>query len=343
MTANRLIHHCLAMSYSLVACCVAAPDALAAEQQEAAPVVVIRNTRDPVDKSYRKMLRGIDSFERHHALAPQAGLRFRLLPRQPGVAMQGISLKIVGDTIALPVPLAADNSFTLPRNEQAAREDAALVANRRTDSMTWRTLVETPGLPAGTRRLGDLRLECLAGMDSGLISNDPAIIAWLSQLLYDSEKVCSTPDGNYLFFADRPLFGVTLRDGTRREALPFKLLYAGGEQTPDSLRYCDCQVLLDRSFYAPLWDRNWSDDTLLEFEYMDEDALQSQDDTLQKQEYAPQKLEDAQQRHEDSQQKYKDAQQVPPDNAPSTRAGNAAQPGGPDTAAASGATLQERQ
>ena len=42
------------------------------------------------------------------------------------------------------------------------------------------------------------------------------------------------------------------------------------EQTADTLPYCDCQVLLDRSFYAPIWGRRWPDDTLVEFEYMAE-------------------------------------------------------------------------
>ena len=109
-------------------------------------------------------------------------------------------------------------------------------------------------------------------MDSGLISNDPQIIAWLSSMLYSTDKVCSQPDGNYLFFTERPLFGVTLVHGERRVSLPFKMLYAGGEQTPASLPYCDCQVLLDRTYYAPLWDARWPDDTLLEFTYMDEVA-----------------------------------------------------------------------
>ena len=31
----------------------------------------------------------------------------------------------------------------------------------------------------------------------------------------------------YLFFADRPLFAVTLVSGERRETLPVDLLYAG--------------------------------------------------------------------------------------------------------------------
>jgi hypothetical protein len=66
----------------------------AAHAQEAPPAaavvpapaqtVTVTSTRDPVDKSYRKMIRGMERFEREHALAPQATLRFRLLPRTPG-------------------------------------------------------------------------------------------------------------------------------------------------------------------------------------------------------------------------------------------------------------------
>ena len=248
------------------------PCAPALAQTDAVQQVKVGATRDPVDKSYRKMMQGVDRFERDHALAPQASLRFRLLPRQPGVDMQGVKLRIAGDTVSVPLPLSEDNSFAPVRNEQALREDAVLIANRKATTMSWRAQVITPGLPPGTRRLGDLRLECRAGMDSGLISNDPAIISWLSSMLYSTDKVCSEPDGNYLFFTDRPLLGVTLVHGERRLALPFKMLYAGGEQTPASLPYCDCQVLLDRTYYAPLWDKNWPDDTLLEFDYMDEVA-----------------------------------------------------------------------
>jgi hypothetical protein len=235
-------------------------------------VVTVRATRDPVDKSYRRMVDGMDRFEKDHALAPLAPLRFRLLPRDKDIDMHGITLKVVGDTMALPVPVADDGSFTLPRNAVLLREDAALVANRKTDSMTWRVSVQTPGLPPDTRRLGDLRLECLAGMESGLISNGPALIGWISGMLRDADSVCSSPQGDYLFFADRPLFGVTLHAGERREPLPFHMLYAGGHETPSSLVYCDCQVMLDRAYFAPLWDRRWPDDTLLEFDYMDASA-----------------------------------------------------------------------
>ena len=242
--------------------------------QAAAPIATVHvpYVRDPVDKSYRKMIKGMDRFARDRAYAPAATLRFRLLPRLPNANMEGITLRVAGDSITLPIRLAPDNSFTLERNEQALREDAAVVANRKSTSMTWRAWVQTPGLPEGTRRLGDLRLECRVGMDSGLISNTSPMFAWLTNALTDTEQVCSSEDGNYLFFAERPVFSVILRHGERSEALPFKLLYAGGNETPESLPYCDCQVLLDRSYYVPLWDKSWPDDTLVEFDYMEDPA-----------------------------------------------------------------------
>jgi hypothetical protein len=236
----------------------------------AAQIATVRvpYVRDPVDKSYRSMIKGMDRFDREHALAPQATLRFRLLPRLPNADMRNISLRVAGDTVSLPIPVAPDNSFVLPRNPLALREDAAVVADRKVDSMTWRAWVQTPGLPEGVRRLGDLRLECRVGMDAGLISNASPIFGWLSNLLSDTEQTCNSPDGNYLFFADRPVFSVTVRDGTRSMVLPFAMLYAGGVYTRDMLPFCDCQVLLDRSYFAPLWDRAWPDDSLLEFDYM---------------------------------------------------------------------------
>ncbi|SFU73928.1 hypothetical protein [Pseudoduganella namucuonensis] len=236
------------------------------------PTVNVPYTRDPVDKSYRKMLRGMDRYQRDIALAPRSTLRFQVLPRLPTVKLDGVTLQVKGDSVTLPVAMAQDHSFTLERNPQAVREDAALVANRKTSSMTWRAMVRSAGVPEGMRRLGDLRLECLVGMESGLVSNNSRLFSWLSDLLADADQVCADRDGNYLQFSDRPLFGVTLRHGGRAETLPFRALYAGGTQTPDTLPYCDCQVLLDRTYYAPIWDRGWPDDTLIGFEYMDDPA-----------------------------------------------------------------------
>jgi hypothetical protein len=239
-------------------------------QEAPAPSVVVRSTRDPVDKSYRKMLKGIARFERERGLAPGATLRFRLLPRTATVDMRGIELKVVGDRSSLAVPIAPDNSFTLPRDEALLREDAALLANRKTSSMTWRADVRSPGVPDGMRRLGDLRVECLVGMEAGLVSNNAQLLRWLGELFTDADRVCADPDGNYLFFTERPVFTVIAQSGGRREVLSFRMTYAGGGLPASELPYCDCQVLLDRSYYAPIWDRSWPDDTLIGFEYMDE-------------------------------------------------------------------------
>ena len=230
--------------------------------------VTVKSTRDPVDKSYRKMIRGMERFERERAFAPNATLRFQLLPRLPSTDMRGITLRIAGDSVSVPVDIDENNFFVLPRNAQALQEDAAVLASRKTASMTWRARIETPGLPPGTRRLGDLRLECRVGKEAGLVSNSSPLFGWISDALNTPEGVCTSPDGNYLFFAERPIVAVTLRAGERIETLPFSMLYAGGEQTPDMLPFCDCQVLLDRTYYVPLWDASWPDDTLVEFEYM---------------------------------------------------------------------------
>ncbi|MCD2517196.1 hypothetical protein LQ564_12850 [Massilia sp. G4R7] len=255
-----------------VLACLAGLSTSAFAQSTQPATVTVQSTRDPVDKSYRKMIRGMERFERERAMAPNAPLRFQLLPRLPTVDMRGITLRVAGNTVSVPVAVAEDNSFVLPRNDVALREDAAVLANRKTTSMTWRAQIVTPGLPLGTRRLGDMRLECRVGVEAGLVSNSSPLFAWINNALTSPEQVCGSPNGNYLYFADRPLFAVRLHDAKtgRVETLPFNMLYAGGEQSKTDLQYCDCQVMLDRTFYAPIWDASWPDDTLVEFEYMED-------------------------------------------------------------------------
>ena len=262
---TRILYRAIPVLACLAGLC---SPALAQTSQPA--TVTVQSTRDPVDKSYRKMIRGMERFERERAMAPNAPLRFQLLPRLPAVDMRGITLRVAGNSVSVPVPVAEDNSFVLPQNSVALREDAAVLANRKTTSMTWRAQIITPGLPPGSRRLGDMRLECRVGVEAGLVSNSSPLFAWINDALTSPEQVCGSPNGNYLYFADRAIFAVRLRHGERVETLPFTMLYAGGEQSKADLQYCDCQVMLDRTFYAPIWDASWPDDTLVEFEYMED-------------------------------------------------------------------------
>jgi hypothetical protein len=266
-----------AMQVAMTLACTAAyanePQEKAGAAADAVPTVTVSRTRDPVDKSYRKMLKGMDLFEKKRSMAPNASLRYKLLPRQRDTNMDGIVLRIVGDTVTMPVPVASDHTFTLERDQKALDEDASVMPNRKTHSMTWRTEIRTPGLPPNTRRLGDLRLECHVGIEADLISNFLPVIGQIANFVQRMLDYCNGSEVHYLFFAKRPLFSVTMVAGTRREILSVDELYAGASNSLTStadLAYCDCQVLLDRTYFLPLGDRSWPDDTLIEFEYMDD-------------------------------------------------------------------------
>lgn len=230
---------------------------------------------DPVEKSYRKMIKGMDLFDKERGqLSPSASLRFKLLPRRLETDLNRIEMEVIGSTVDFLVPIAPDQTFTLERNQKAYNENAQVSPNRRAQSMTWRTEIKTPGLPPGTRRLGDLRLECRVGMEAGLISNRSNIVGRMVQALLDTPAYCDRHVPLYLFFADRPLFSVTLVAGPRREILSIDMLYAAASDDPklkDELPYCDCEVLVDRTYVLPLDDRSWPDDTLVEFEYMEDE------------------------------------------------------------------------
>ena len=227
---------------------------------------------NPVEKSYRRMVRGMAIFEKLHSMAPQASLRYRLYPRKAGTDLDRVALHVAGETVDLPVALSADRTFTLTRSQKALDEDAAVTAERRALSMTWRADIRSPGLPPDMRRLGDLRLECRVGMEAGLVSVYRSLIGSLLDLLENPGDFCTRREVPYLFFAERPVFGVTLRSGNRSMTLPLRDLYAGivdKPKEPSELAECDCQLLLARSYELPLGDQSWPDDTLVELEYMD--------------------------------------------------------------------------
>jgi hypothetical protein len=238
--------------------------------------ITVTAAGDPVDKSYRRMVLGMDLFERNRALAPDAPLRFKLLPRRKETDMSSIRVEIVGETVEIPVKVASDNTFTLERIQKALDEDASVRPNRKAQTMTWRTEIRTPGLPPDTRRLGDLRLECAVGMEADLVSNWRSALQRIADLFGATRNYCSRIKPRYFFFAERPLFSVTLSSGARRETLSADMLYASALDRPmskEDFAFCDCEVLLDRAYFLPLGDRSWPDDTRVEFEYMDDERV----------------------------------------------------------------------
>ena len=255
-----------------IACALALP---ALAQNAALPQVTIsaQANRDPVEKSYRQMLRGVELFEqRRAALAPDSTLRFKLLPRRPTTDMSNVEIDVIGKTDSFSVPVSPDHTFTLERNGKMLAENAQVTPNRKSGSMTWRTEIRSAGVPAGMRRLGDLRLECEVGMEAGVVSNSRTIVGQIANLLTDTSAYCRSKDQLYLFFAERPIFAVTLAAGNRREVLGVDRLYASASDDSwlkNDLPYCDCEVMLDRTYFLPLADPRWPDDTQVEFEYME--------------------------------------------------------------------------
>lgn len=260
----------------LAAAACAAPVAARAQApaRDLPPVTIAAKADDKlVEKSYRRMLAGMDLVESRRALAPEATLRFRLYPREPGTDVHGATVDVIGTQTMFAVDVAPDQTFTLPRNPAALQENAAVVANQRRASMTWRADIRTPGLPANVRRLGDLRLECEVGMAAGLVSEPRSFMSRIASALLDTPDYCRRAEPHYLFFAERPVFSVTLVDGERRAVLPVDRLYAAASAKPDlrdELPLCDCRLLVDRTYYLPLDDAGWSNDTRVEFDYFDD-------------------------------------------------------------------------
>jgi hypothetical protein len=220
----------------------------AAAPDQPVPTVAVTGTKDPDWKPYRKMLDGMNAFDKFHALAPQAELKFILRPQKPDATIDDLKLRIVGDHSSIDIPIAADSSFSLPRDESAAQDDADLRLNAKKGLFRWRPHIETAGLPPGTRRLGDLRLECEVRWAIDKFEASFLQLAYLVPL----GGVCHTSRSRIFYGASSPILSATLVSGARREKLPAERMN----------RY-------DRTRYAPpLHDGSWPDDTLVEFEFL---------------------------------------------------------------------------
>ncbi|WP_219117481.1 hypothetical protein [Janthinobacterium sp. UMAB-56] len=221
-------------------------DAASVEMQQ---IVDVQGTRDPDLRPYRTMLKGLDAYADHRRLAPDAPLRFMLIPATPQARLDGVTLHLSADNLSIPVPLSADGGFTLTRDKTAYDANADLVSNKKRDTLRWRADIHTPGLPENMRRLGDLRLECE--------------IRW-------------AVEQDDLPFVRRNVF--RLAGGPCHSSLiyvPFpvarKLLAV---QARSGERILDIRVTQDRQRYVPpLHDVSWDDNTLLTLTYADDEKM----------------------------------------------------------------------
>ncbi|MFZ6875887.1 hypothetical protein ACO0LF_27775 [Undibacterium sp. Di27W] len=225
---------------------IAAEDSATTAPTEEPQSVAVNGIKNPELRSYRNMLAGLDMFESKHQLAPAAdNLRFVLKPRHAATSLAGLSLRIATDDLSIPVPLAADGSFILPRDQAAADGDAELLLNRSRGEFSGMPRVDSANVPANMRRLGDVRLECqvaiaIAKKEFNVFLRAAAAVALGGTDWCLSSRVSY---GTYTPFASD---SVTLISGDKRT------VFTNGHR----LKY----VVL------PLADRNWPDDTLVEFQ-----------------------------------------------------------------------------
>jgi hypothetical protein len=214
--------------------------------QEMQQLVNVQGTRDPDLRPYRTMLKGLDAYADHQRLAPDAPLRFMLIPATPQARLDGVTLHLSADNLSIPVPLAADGGFTLTRDKAAYDANADLVSNKKRDTLRWRADIHTPGLPQNVRRLGDLRLECEIRW---AVEQDD--LPFVRRNLF---RLAGGPCHSSLIHVPFPVFRKLLAVQAR-----------SGERT------LDIRVTQDRQRYVPpLHDLSWDDNTLLTLTYADD-------------------------------------------------------------------------
>ena len=267
MTVQKTVGGALAAALllsSLAAPAVMAQEAPVADKPPAAApaaepavdknAVVVNGIRNPELKTYRVMAAGLDAFDKYRELAPAAPeVRFKLRPRsgKPSADMSDLAMRIAGDTISIPLPVAADHSFSLPRSEEARKENADLLLNKPKGGYRWQPDIHSAGVPEGMRRLGDLRLECKVLVATAKEELGFWLTSMINTLLLTTDW-CSHEKIQLSTTAERRIATATLMHGEQR--VPLKLNSEGTSYTP------------------PLGNKTYPDDALIDVRYADEPA-----------------------------------------------------------------------
>jgi len=226
----------------------AKPDAVPDEAAQELESVTVSGVKDPGFLTYAKALKALAAFDQHHqALAPAARPRFQLVRnlQKDDPAKTPLALRLAGSEQSVDLPLAADRSFSVPRDALGLGEDPELVINRSRSFYGILPHVVSPGVPPNVRRLGDLRLEC--EMIYSYVKDDLGILARAAVAALGGG--CHTSLATFGVPAPGRLTGLALVYGERREALPAKSIQQNG-----------------MVYILPVSDKTWPDDTLLEFE-----------------------------------------------------------------------------
>ncbi len=200
----------------------------------------------PVVWTYRALHTGQQYFDQHRAvMAPAATLTFKLPEGLEGTGQPPV-VRISWKDGEIALPLAADDTFTLPPATTPVPVDAFVVVNRQFPSGGFRFPsldVRSPGLPEGTRRMGDYRLRCAIAVQ--IVTSEVARVRrHLSKAADVGLDPCKPRDGQPTRTLS-PFNSVTLVAGERSETIKFP-------------------APTDR-YKVPVANPAWPNDTLLHF------------------------------------------------------------------------------
>lgn len=219
----------------------------AARAEEPVQSVHVTGITDPEMRSYRSVAAGLDAFDAHRALAPNATLRFRMRHKngQPATAADGLQLRLASDdgSFQEQVPIDAAGLLTVDRNRAAYDADATFILNQKNGRYTGHPEVRTAGLADNVRRLGDLRLECRVTI--AIFKEQVPFLAkaTLNTLMLTSDW-CAKKEFKYGALAPRSGAKGVLRDGDRSRTLETH----------------------GWDVIVPIGDPGWSDDALVQFD-----------------------------------------------------------------------------
>ena len=255
------------IAISLTIAALACVAARAQDVQQVQVTAAHPGARD--EKTLAQLLDARDAFERHHALAPDATLSFRLYARLHAQDLAQLRLYFVDGPQRREVPLDDHQRFALDPawTGTDAHRGALLQTNLPDGAVAWKVDVRTPGLVADRRRLGDLRLECEADTFHGNLQR--GLRTPVSAILDASDQLCLLDDAQ-VWFAERPVFGVTLVSGARRRLLPYDYLHGSTGTLALAPLFDWPYALRDRAYFLPLDDPSWPDDTEVVFDAMDD-------------------------------------------------------------------------
>ena len=246
---------------------VSASAASGAGEQQVEVTAQLPGARD--EKTLSQLLNARDAFDRHHALAPDATLSFRLYARLDPKDLVRLHLFRVDGRQRREVPLDGRQRFALsPEWTRADADRGVLLQTNLPDgAVAWKVDVRSPGVPGDRRRLGDLRLECEADTFHGNLQR--GLRTPVSAIMDASDELCLLDDAE-VWFAERPVFGVTLVSGARRRTLPYSYLHGSTGTMALAGLFDWPYALRDRAYFLPLEDRSWPDDTQVTFDAMDD-------------------------------------------------------------------------